>query len=216
MGDGYIRFDFTSVKHASSMHYYVLAESMDDMNQFLTQHGFRDVNDSLTFFPMDKCKASNRSHILHIYRFMSNHKPGVFNVMTCEDFITHAIETTANDLSDHCMFGEAILRGDIEFIKMISSMLLKLSHGFIFDHNLADESLLYNAMENDNYKGAMLDMIAEYNNRCDRPSEDIGNQAILRSLEDAVPDLDNRLGVYPITVEAYVSSFTELMIDCFN
>ena len=213
---GYIRFDFAPVKQPSGMHYYVLAESLDEMHQFLHQHGFHDVDKLLTFYPMEKYVPRDASHILHIHRFMSNHKPGVFSVMTCETFITHALETTANDLSDASLFGEAILRTDIEIFKVINSMISKLSQGFVLDTNLADESLLFNSMENDNYKGTMMDMIAEYKNRIGAPTEDAGSQAILQSLYDSVPDLTADNGVYPITVEAYVSAFTELMIDCFN
>ena len=126
------------------------------------------------------------------------------------------LETTANDLSDASLFGEAILRTDIEIFKVINSMISKLSQGFVLDTSLADESLLFNSMENDNYKGTMMDMIAEYKNRIGAPTEDAGSQAILQSLYDSVPDLTADNGVYPITVEAYVSAFTELMIDCFN
>ena len=146
--EGYIRFDFSPVKHSTSMHYYVLAESLDEMHMFLNQHGFHNVDSSLVFYPIEKYKSTDSAHVLHEYRFMSNHKPGVFTVMTCENFITHAIETTANDLTDASLFGEAILRTDIEIFKVISSLINRLSHGHVIDIQIADESVLY-SMENE-------------------------------------------------------------------
>jgi hypothetical protein len=55
-----------------------------------------------------------------------------------------------------------------------------------------------------------------YCNRIGAPTEDVSSRVILEEIYDAVPDLTSDNGIYPITVEAYVSSFTELMIDCFN
>ena len=216
MPDAYIRFDFTSVKRLGSMKYYVLAENMDDMNQFLMQHGFKDVTDALKIYPAEKYKSSDCSHILDIHRFMSNHKPGVFPVMTCASFVDHAIETVANDLGDHSVFGEAILRQDIEFIKMIGSIITKLPHGYVMDYTLADESILFKCLENGVAKREDIDNTAGWMARTGHPSEDPTAQVILQSLYDATPDLSNDLGIYPITLEAYVSSFTELMIDCYN
>lgn len=216
MPEQYIRFDFTSVKKQGSMQYYVLAENMTEMQQFLSQHGFHDVNDALKLYSGDKYRASNCSHILKTYRFMSNHKPGVFPVMTCASFVDHAIESAANDLGDHSIFGEAILRQDIEFIKMIGSAITKLPHGYVMDYILADESTLFECLENGGTKRDMIENTSDWLIRHSGPSEDPTSQTILQSLYDATPDLDNDYGVYPITVEAYVSYFTELMIDCYN
>ena len=136
--------------------------------------------------------------------------------MTSEDLITRAIENTANDIADHSIFGEAILRTDIEFLKIIGSLIGKLEHGFVMDFNLADESMLFNTLENENqYKNRIMDMISEYKNHIGAPTEDIGSQTILQSLFDSCPDRDTG-NIYPITVEAYVSTFTELMVDCYN
>lgn len=212
--EGYIRFDFSPVKQKTSMHYYVLAESLDEMHMFLNQHGFHNVDSSLVFYPIEKYKSTDSTHVLHEYRFMSNHKPGVFTVMTCENFITHAIETTANDLSDASLFGEAILRTDIEIFKVISSLINRLSHGHVIDIQIADESVLYN-MENED-KIDRWELMESYCNRIGAPTEDVSSRVILEEIYDAVPDLTSDNGIYPITVEAYVSSFTELMIDCFN
>ena len=212
--DGYYRFEFTSSSSRSSMKYYVLSNNMDDMNMFLSQHGFRDVNDSITIISPEQYKTKDATHVLSIHSFASNKDHAIYHVMTCEDFVTRALENVANDLSDHSIFGEAILRSDIEFIKMAVKDLGKLRHAFIMDFRLADESLLFNHEENDGYKGTMMEMITEYKNRIGAPTEDTGSQAILQSLYDASPDADTNC-IYPITVEAYVSTFTELMVDCY-
>lgn len=214
----YIRFDFQSARPNSSMKYYVLAKSIDDMNRFLSQHGFNDVHESLKIHDMRKGRSSDVFHVLQPYKFMSNHKPGVFEVMTCSDFVEHAIDNTANDLSDYSLFGEAILRQDIEFLKMIGELIVKLPHGFVIDYTLADESLLYKSFEEEgSSKGDIVEDIIEYRKRICSPSEDPGSRAVQQSLHDAVPDMSNdNNGIYPITIEAYVSSFTELMMDCYN
>ena len=212
----YFKFTFTSGSSRSSMKYYVMSSAIEDVYLFLKQHGFHDAKESIMIVPEEEFKPKDYSHELRIVNFKSNKKPGTFHVMTSEDLITRAIENTANDLSDHSIFGEAILRTDVEFLKITGSLIGKLEHGFVMDFNLADESMLFNSLENENqYKNQIMDMIAEYKNRIGAPTEDIGSQTILQSLQDAVPDRDTGC-IYPITIEAYVSTFTELMVDCYN
>lgn len=212
----YYKFTFSSGSTRSSMTYYVISRSIDDMNLFLKQHGFNNAHDAIRILPEDEFKPKDYSHELRICIFKSNKQPGTFHVMTSEDLITRAIENTANDIADHSIFGEAILRTDIEFLKIIGSLIGKLEHGFVMDFNLADESMLFNSLENENqYKNRIMDMISEYKNRIGAPTEDIGSQTILQSLHDSCPDRDTGC-IYPITVEAYVSTFTELMVDCYN
>lgn len=213
--DGYFKFEFSSAStRSSSMKYYVMSDNRQDMDMFLSQHGFHNVEDSITIIPQEEYKPKDGTHLLSIHMFASNKEHTIYHVMTCEDFITRALDNVANDTSDHSIFGEAILRTDVEFIKMAAKDLSSLRHAFVMDFRLADESLLFNHNENDGYKGTMLDMIAEYKNRIGAPSEDTGSQAILQSLYDACPDADTNC-VYPITVEAYISTFTELMVDCY-
>lgn len=215
MGD-YFKFTFTSGQSRSSMKYYVLASSIDDMHLFLKQHGFNDAYESIMIVPEGDIKGKDWAHVLRICRFKSNRNPKTYNVMTSEDLVTRVFENVSNDLSDHSIFGEAILRTDVEFLKMIGSLIGKLEHGYVMDFNLADESMLFNTLENENqYKNQIMDMIAEYKNRIGAPTEDVGSQTILQSLYDACPDRDSNC-IYPITVEAYVSTFTELMVDCYN
>ena len=216
MSEDYYKFTFKSNSSRSSMEYYVLAKSMDDMNLFLKQHGFHDVYDSIQMFPKEEIKSKQLTHILHLNKFMSNRQKGVFHVMTCEDLITRAFENIANDLADHSIFGEAILRTDIEFVKLTVKYLSSLAHGVIMDFNLADESILFNTLENDNqYKNQISEMIEEYKHRIVAPTEDVGSRTILQSLYDAAPDADTGC-IHPITIEGYVSTFTELMFDCYN
>ena len=212
----YFKFTFTSGSSRSSMKYYVLSESMDDMNLFLKQHGFHNANEAIQILPEEQFKSADYSRILRICKFKSNHKPETFYLMTTEDLVSRAFENISNDLSDHSIFGEAILRTDVEFLKIIGSLIGKLEHGFVMDFNLADESMLFNSLENDNqYKNQIMSMIEEYKNRIGAPTEDVGSQTILQSLYDSCPDRDTGC-IYPITIECYVSTFTELMVDCYN
>lgn len=210
----FFKFEFMSAASRSPMKFYVVSNTLEDMHLFMSQHGFSNVDDKITMLPENEfIPSKDGCHLLSIHRFASNAKPGIFNVMTTEDFITRAIENISNDLADHSIFGEAILRNDIEFIKMICKLMDKLPHMFIADYALADESLMFDRMDEKNGKSALMEL-AEYRKRGEGPTEDNESQLYQQGLYDAAPDKDTN-SIYPITIEGYISTFTELMIDCY-
>ena len=101
--DGYFKFEFSSAaSRSSSMKYYVMSNNMPDMEMFLSQHGFHDVKDSISIVLPEEFKPKDVTHLLSIHSFSSNKDHAIYNVMTCEDFITRAIENVSNDLSCIC------------------------------------------------------------------------------------------------------------------
>ena len=189
------KFSFMSMHSENkNMSYHVLAETEEDLYLFLKQHGFSDAPpESIQLFPKDKIVA-DLSHILKPFKFKSNKRPGIFSVMTCEAFVDDAISNLASDLNVNMLFGEAIIRRDIEVFKMIGDLVHDLPFAHVIDFVLADQ------------------MTSEYRTKICCPCEDTDYYMTYEQLYDAVtPD-----EIYPITLECYISNFTEMMVDVFN
>lgn len=207
----YFKFSFMSMHtNNKNLSYHVLAETKENLYLFLKQHGFSDAPpESIQLFPKDKVSA-DLSHILKPFKFKSNKMPGVFSVMTCEAFVDTAIDNLAADLNANMLFGEAIIRRDVEVFKMIGDLVHDLPFAHVIDFVLAD-------VESSNFPDAstvedIRQMTDEYRTKICCPCEDTDYYMTYEQLHDAVnPD-----EIYPITLECYISNFTEMMVDVFD
>lgn len=210
LDDHYIRFRFVStMNRGKDKPYNVYANNMDEMNMFLTQHCFKNVdNTALEIIPKDKCK--NRDDVLELFSFKSNHSDDVYRVMTTRNFVDKAMDDTSTDLNYTLLFGEAILRSDIEIFKHIHDLLFDLSHVHVKDVLIADD----NCINKCGYIKDEIDMRRRYMDSAELPYNDYDSRLVLESLFDS---LNNEPGeIYPITIEAYVSCFTTLLTDTYN
>lgn len=210
LDDHYIRFRFSSVlNRGKDKPYEVFANTMDEMKMFLTQHCFKDVdNAAFEFIPKNLCKHNDM--ILELYSFKSNHSNDVYHVMTTKFFVERALEDTAADINYTLLFGEAILRHDIEIFKHICDLLWNLPCVHVKDVLIADDE----SINKKQYFGNSVDLVTQYYESFGKPWEDCDSQLVIQSLYDS---LSNEPGeIYPITIEAYVSSFTTLLTDICN
>ncbi len=219
MNDYYFKFEFSSIHDPTkAMKYFVYGETLDDLKLFISQHGFRDVPpESIKVIKRSSMGKYDGSHLLEPYKFRSNSSKELFTVMTCWRFVEDAISQLATDLSQVMLFGESIVRRDIEIFKLIGDLVNGLEQGNIIDFVLCDycpddehdddviksNDLLYQLQKN-------------YLNQIGRPTEDTGSRLIYENLCDAVVYDDEGEDVLPITVECYISNFTEMMMDVFE
>ena len=206
----WLRFDFQSIRQKySPTKFRVVTDDFSNLMLFFRQHGFKDVpNESIQIVCIDDIDTCpDHYHILKPYKFKSNYSNEIYNIMTCEDFINYAIDSAANDLNGYLLFGEAILRHDIEIFKTIGELVYGLRHTTVFDYILADEQCV------DNNDGLISREIAQmrkdYLTKVSAPCEDYGAYETFESLHN-----DFVYGeILPITLECYTSSFVEMMTD---
>lgn len=221
MEDYYLKFEFSSVHNTSkNMNYYVYAETMDDLKLFTSQHGFTNVPpESITLVKKGSNGKYDGSHVLEPYKFKSNSSDELLTVMTCWDFVEEAISNVAAELNQYMLFGEAIVRRDVEIFKVIGDIINGLDHGMVVDFLLCDYC------PDDEYADDIMkancvlyQLQKDYKKHVGRPTDDGNICLTYEGLCDAIveDDDDPNKGVLPITIECYISNFTEKMMDAFT
>ena len=208
----WLRFDFQAInkkQKSSPNRYRVVTDNFNKMMLFLKQHGFTDASpESLKIIDIaDINRYPDHYNILHPYLFKSNYTDDIYTIMTTEGFVTYAIDNAANDLNGCLLFGEAILRHDIEVFKTISKLISSLPHTHIFDYLLANEQCVDDPASLVSQEIAA--MRRDYLAKICAPCEDYGSYETFESLHDSV----NTDEIMPITLECYTSSFVEMMTD---
>ena len=208
----WLRFDFQSInskQRSSPTKYRVVTDDFNKMMLFIRQHGFINATpESLSVVDIsDINRCPDHYNILTPYKFKSNFKDGIYTIMTTEGFVTYAIESAADDLNGCLLFGEAILRHDIEAFKTISNLISSLPHTRIFDYLLANEKCVDDPAILSSQE--IASMRREYLTKINAPCEDYGAYETFESLHDSV----NTDEVMPITLECYTSGFVEMMTD---
>ena len=182
----------------------VYSHTQQDLMLFFKQHNIDISKVNVEYVPDHQFNEnSNDQHILKLYQFRSNKSPELYHIMTTEYCIQCALQLAGDHLSDACVFGAAIFRDDIEFIKRIVDLLGMLPHVSIIDYTLLDDINISN-FEWQCVKG---DKLFEYDASPDL--SEIDTQDIYASLYDCSYDTT----IQPVTVEAYVRAFAELIIN---
>lgn len=215
MEDYYFKFEFSSIHNKiKSINYYVLAETMDDLRLFMAQHGFKDAPpESIELLPKNNMGKYSHNCLLEEYKFKSNNSDEVFSVMTCWTFINDTVNRISNDLNEYMLFGEAIIRRDVEIFKVIGDLVSGLDFGHVIDFMLCDykpedetdeivsDQLLYQLQK-------------EYMKHIGKPTEDVNVTKTYEDLFNSVDDDEDN--IMPVTIECYISNFTEMMMDVFE
>lgn len=213
----YLKFEFSSMNnHNKNMNYYVYASTIEDLQMFCKQHNFHNVpSEAITIHSTHNDSIAD-IRLLKPFRFKSNRNDEIYTVITCEEFVDIAIENVANDLAQFMLFGEVIMRHDIGIFKMISDNVSKLPHAHIIDYILADEFNIFNHTDSPDmsFTKEIYDMGKQYLKSIGAPTEDQDFRMVLQSIYDDISHEKDE--IYPITIECYVSNFTEMMIDTFN
>lgn len=209
--DPLLRFEFSSVHNRmKNMNYHVIAENREDLNAFLMQHGFIDAPEaSVSLMKREDFNPGEESNLLKRYLFKSNHSDELFTIMTTDDLVDSAIEITCDEVTDALLFGEAILRRDVEAFKMIGDLIWSLPHTNIMDFSLANVDIDDN--ETATTAKEILDMRKRYCNSMDSLDWEetyYVHQSMDFTRVDTLPQ--------PITIEAYIANFTERMMDVFE
>lgn len=214
----YLKFEFSSMNNrVKNMNYYVYSESIRDLQIFFRQHNFRNVpQEAVTIYPSTGRNSIIDLRLLKPFKFKSNKTNEIYTVMTCDEFVNIAMENVANEIAQFSLFGEAIMRRDIDIFKIIGDNISKLPHAHITDYVLADEYTIFRNTDSpdDSFDKDIRDLDKNYLKRIGAPTEDQDSRMVLESLHDAVDHSAD--DIYPITLECYVSNFTEMMVDAFN
>ena len=208
------RFEFSSCYNKiKNMNYEVYAENEKDLQMFLMQHNFTDSPmDSVTVLPRTEIDRINDGRILKEFLFKSNKTNQIYKVITCDDFVDYAIANTCNELSGALIFGEAIIRRDIEIFKLIGDLVVTLPHVNIMDFALADiQSTGNNSIDS---FSEICQLTRTYH--CKNLDIDDFSESALYYPHESMEYSRCDGEVQPITLEAYVESFTEKMVDSFN
>lgn len=204
--DVVFKFQFTTMNlstDAQGPPYRVYAFNREDMDLFLRQHGFDIRYVHVEFIPINEFD-DDEEHILKLHKFRSNTSNEVYHIMTTSRFVDDAIDYTCLQLTDHLILGPPIVRNDIEIIKLINELMYSLPYVFILDHTLTD------GFGGDVYSGDWEKYIKFYDS--EQSLENMDDSYIYESMHNSSV-IDK---MQPITIEAYVSHFTQMLFDSFN
>ena len=194
-----------------SEHIKIFSNNQQDMMLFFKQHNI-DINQvEVDYIPDENFNIKvDDDNILASYQFKSNQSNETFNIMTTERLISYALQLVGDHLSDACIFGSAIFRDDIEFIKVIQNLLGEIPHVQILDYGLLDD---LNLTADTNWMYIKKDKLFDPDVEPDWVTNGVDAQDIYESLFDScISDT----AVQPITVEAYVRGFAEMVMNIKN
>lgn len=198
------RFCSSGSSHVASMEYYVETQSIDDLKLFFKQHNFTNVPDEAIQVITTDHESITSSRILQPFEMRSNNSNEIFTIMTCQDFIDYTIDAVAQELAYHSIFGEAIIRRDIEIFKLIGDLLYELPHAEVADFCLVDDDLI------DKDFPTSRDIFEMRKDYCESIGREYGNAYYAyETLYESLSSDD----ILPITIEAYVSHFIEMITD---
>lgn len=194
-----------------SEHIKIFSNNQQDMMLFFKQHNI-DINQvEVDYIPDENFNIKvEDDNILASYQFKSNQSNETFNIMTTERLISYALQLVGDHLSDACIFGSAIFRDDIEFIKVIQNLLGEIPHVQILDYELLDD---LNLTADTNWMYIKKDKLFDPDIEPEWVTNGVDAQDIYESLFDScISDT----AVQPITVEAYVRGFAEMVMNIKN
>lgn len=214
--DDYLKFQFRSIKSNSKAFVYVaLTKNPEDLQLFLKQHKFDQVpKESITILPEAEFRQRDESCILKPYKFKSNHSDQVFTIMSTEDIVEGVLDPLAEEICKFSLFGEAIIRRDVEVFKIIGDIISDLPLTHVIDYSLVD-------IDEDNINASakssqdIIDLFRSYNAHTAYPTEDYDMSMIADDLRKAYKYSIDDDDVLPFTIEAYIEHFVSMMTDSF-
>jgi len=185
--------------------YRVYSQDMTMMNLFIKQHNFDPHQTYIENIPDDVAGEDDLDvHELKIFKLQSNEDRSIHEIVTSPHMFDLAVDYVINELGSFLLFGTTILRRDIQVIDIVVDCLESLPYTQILDHLLMDDQSTYHyAMEDTSWMNVKktIDQIT------DNPDWDAYDLSFLYELIEQ--GCHNE--IMPITLEAYVKSFVELI-----
>ena len=220
--DDYLRFQFRSVKSTSkAFTYEVLTKNPEDLQTFLMQHKFERVpKEAITILPEEEFKQKHLSCVLKPFKFRSNHSDRLYTIISNDDIVEGVLDPLAEELCKFSLFGEAIVRRDIEVFKIIGDIISDLPLTHVVDYSLVDIDEVNLSDEDDINASAknsqdIIESYKSYASRVTYPTEDHDMAMIRDDLDKAYGDCNEAGEVLPFTIEAYIEHFVSMMTDSF-
>lgn len=189
----------------------VYHDDLDMIKLFLRQHGFDKTQTMIESIPDTYGEKDFNGNYLKYYNLKSIEDNQVHSIVTSDNLYDLAIDYVVNELNQYLLFGEVIMRDDIQIISIIQNLLSEIPFTDIIDYELMDRDLddirsAYNRYHSDEYIDEFHESHMSTYNCANRT---LGDQLIAASSKD---------GVSVITLEAYVKSFVSLIQykDCFR
>ncbi len=217
MSDVYVfKFESSKPYTKSGMPYKIYSESLNDIYKFIQQHNFDPLTakDAISVHDRGEIKSLD-CYTLKPHIFRSNFRKDNFTVLTTDYILDIIIENLSSDLAQTLMFGEAIFRTDIELFKTIIDLMDHIKQVRILDFAFVDTDstdLTKASLDMAKLAQELIALNKRYAQHIGCPSEDGPIMAIQDNLS---MDLLNKQ-IAPITLEGYISGFTELMLDVFT
>jgi hypothetical protein len=185
--------------------YRVYSQDMTMMQMFIKQHNFDPQQTYIENIPDELAGEDDLdAHELKFIRLQSNEDNTVHQIVTSTHLFDLAVDYVTNELSNFLLFGTTILRRDIQAIDVVVKCLESLPYTQILDHLLMDDQSTYNyALDDTSWMNVKktIDQITK------TPDWDAYDLSFLYELIEQGCHGD----VMPITLEAYVKSFVELI-----
>lgn len=222
--DDYLKFQFRSIRSKSKAFTYVaLTKNPEDLQLFLKQHKFDNVpKESITLLPESEFRQKDESCVLRPYKFKSNRQPfgQVFTIMSNQDIVEGILDPVSEEICKFSLFGEAIVRRDIEVFKVIGNIISDLPATHVVDFSLVDMDEAHLSDEDDLNESAkstqeFISYYIDYDKRITYPTEDHDMSVIRDDLDRAYRDSVDADSVLPFTIEAYIEHFVSMMTDSF-
>lgn len=196
----YFKISFGSL-NAEKLRYVAYSNNEHDMNMFIKQHCLTPNNVTIVNVDSENDVAFN---IIKEFKFKSNQNNQLFTIYTTDSLVNQAATIVAEKLSDATLFGPPIERQDIELMRMIDELVHDLDYVFILDFNLMndDDEYIYSDWE-------------KHVKCLGNPTDYVygGEQFDSYIFDRLLDDVSNTESIMPITLEAYVNNFVDILTD---
>lgn len=176
----------------------VYTTDRDLMTLFLQQHGF-DPNTANVKIIDDEIDEDD-PYMLHIWRMGSRKRDRIYNVATTSNIIENVVLSVGLELSEAMTLGAISFRGDIQVFERIGNLISMLDYVYQMDGFAADAGG-YDVCDKETYSNGY----PYYEEIAINHDDSFLYDALI---SDSHPSKD----VQPITIESYVSFFTDRFI----
>lgn len=170
----------------------------DTMQLFLRQHGFDLNNARVNVVP---CIGNiNDETMLSIYKFGSRKRDRIYQIATTEEILACVLKRVGFNLSRTLSFGSASLRGDIQIFEHLMKLVTSLNFAYNIDSMAADASD-YDTIDREEY----INGYPYYESFAINSDDSFVYESLFDETGPTKP-------YQPVTIESYVSLFTESYI----
>lgn len=184
---------------------YVQTHDENLMRMFLTQHGF-DPNTPNVKIIEDPQYNDDDTIALHTYQISSRERGKVYKITTTFEIMERVINEIAYELNQAMTFGSCALKCEIQLFERIQELMDELDYVCIQETSSTNASGFDEMAEYGYYRisGRIPD------NDYEELSRDDQQDTVFADLIETVND--HKLLPIPITIESYVSFFTDIYL----